>query len=69
MPDLLLTYYIQNTLVIISINNGSWGMIIRLDIEIWVIGTDDTKKEGWEKRMMWEKVQGVLVLWPLFVFG
>jgi hypothetical protein len=44
MPDLLFTYYIENSLVIISINSGSWGvMVIRLDIEIWVIGKGGTK--------------------------
>jgi hypothetical protein len=51
----LFTYYIENLLVIISTNSGSsgqWIMVIRLDIEIWVIGKGDTTKgrvgKGWE---------------------
>jgi hypothetical protein len=57
MLDHLFTYYIENALVIMSINSGIWGvvMIIRLHIGIWGISKDDTKKVehkggGWEKR-------------------
>jgi hypothetical protein len=57
MPDQLFTYDIENALAIISINSGIWVfvMIIRLDIEIWVISKGCTKKVGnkgggWEKR-------------------
>jgi hypothetical protein len=45
VPDQLFTYYIENPLVIISINTGSLGeMVIKLDIEIWEIGKDGTKR-------------------------
>jgi hypothetical protein len=55
--------------VIISINSGSWGvMVVWLEIETWVIGKGGTKreegKEGWGKRY-----EGCWVLWPLCVFG
>jgi hypothetical protein len=45
MPDQLFTHYIENSLVIISINNGSWWaiMVIRVDTEIWEIGKDGLK--------------------------
>jgi hypothetical protein len=51
MLDQLFTYYIENSLVIIFINSGSWGrvMVIRLDIEIWEIGKGGTKKRGGKK--------------------
>jgi hypothetical protein len=56
MPDQF-TYYIENALVIISINSGILGVviIIRLHIEIWVVSKGGTKKVGnkgggWEKR-------------------
>jgi hypothetical protein len=45
MPDQLFTHYIENPLVIISINSGSLGvMVIRLEMETWVIGKGSTKK-------------------------
>jgi hypothetical protein len=46
MPDQLFTYYIENPLVIISINSGSCvgGMVIRLDIGIWVTGKGGTER-------------------------
>jgi hypothetical protein len=45
MSEQLFMYYIENPLVIIYINSGSWGvMVIRLDIETWVIGKDGTKR-------------------------
>jgi hypothetical protein len=45
MLDEVFTYYVENPLVIISINNGSWGvMVIRLDIETLVIGKGGIKK-------------------------
>jgi hypothetical protein len=35
--------------VILFINSGSWGvMLVRLDIEIWEIGEDDTKRGIWK---------------------
>jgi hypothetical protein len=52
MPDQLFTYYIENPLVITSINSGSWGrvMVIRLNIEIWEGGKVSPKRGwGWEK--------------------
>jgi hypothetical protein len=49
MPDQLFTCYIENSFVIISINSGSWGgvMVIKLDIEIWVVGKGGIKKGRW----------------------
>jgi hypothetical protein len=48
MPDQLFTYYIENPLVIMPINSGSWGRIvdIRINIGIWEIGKVGTKREG-----------------------
>jgi hypothetical protein len=63
MPDLLFTYYIENPLVIMSINSQHWGegvIVIKLDIEIWVIGKDGTKKEGAGKGLGGEEVRGLL---------
>jgi hypothetical protein len=47
------TDYIENTLVVISIKNMIWGgiIIIRLDIETWVIGQGGTKEEVMRKGM------------------
>jgi hypothetical protein len=67
MPDQLFTYYRENALVI-SINSGIWEfvMVIRLHIQIWVIGKGDTKKGG--NKGGWEKRYGVFwVLWPLYM--
>jgi hypothetical protein len=52
MPDQLFTYYIENPLVIISINSGSLVRVMdfRLDIEVGVMGKGGTKKEGGGKR-------------------
>jgi hypothetical protein len=54
MPELLFKNYIENLLVIISINSGSWGgrwlMIVLLEKETWVIGRGGTKwgvERGW----------------------
>jgi hypothetical protein len=47
MPDQLFPYYLANPLVIISINSGHGVgvlMVIRLDIEIYVIDKGGTKK-------------------------
>jgi hypothetical protein len=45
MPDQLLTYYVENPLVITSINSSSLGvMVIGLDIEIWEIGKGGNKR-------------------------
>jgi hypothetical protein len=53
MPNQLYPYYIENPLVSIYINGGSWWVIvIGLDIEIWVIGKGHTKKRGREKGWM-----------------
>jgi hypothetical protein len=48
----LFTYCIDNSLVIISINSGSWGgvMVIRLGIEILETGKGGTKRGGGGKR-------------------
>jgi hypothetical protein len=44
MPDQLFTYHVENPLVIISIISGIWGIgVIRLDIEICVIGKGGTE--------------------------
>jgi hypothetical protein len=44
MPDQLFTYYLENPLVMVSINSRSWGiMVFRLDIKIWETGTGGTK--------------------------
>jgi uncharacterized membrane protein YcfT len=51
MPDQLFMYYIENPLIIISINYGSWGvMVISLDIETWVVDKGGTKKWVGRKR-------------------
>jgi hypothetical protein len=49
MPYQLFTYYIENPLVIISINIKRWGwvMVIRLQRETWVIGKGGAKRRGW----------------------
>jgi hypothetical protein len=45
-------------------------MVIRLDIEIWVIGKGGTKKEEQEKGWVGgEELWGLWVLWPLCAFG
>jgi hypothetical protein len=57
MPDQLFTYYIENPLVMISINSRSWKgiMIIRLDIEIWEIGKDGIKGGAGKEVGKWGK--------------
>jgi hypothetical protein len=48
---------------------GGGVIVIRLEIEIWVI-VKVAKKEGWEKGRGWgERYGGCWVLWPLCVFG
>jgi hypothetical protein len=52
MPDYLLTYSIENSLIIISINSQIWGgvMVIRLVIDFGELVKVPLKKgEGWEK--------------------
>jgi hypothetical protein len=58
MPYQFFTYYIENILVIISIKSGSWWrvMVIRLDVEIWVIGKGGTQKRGQERGWMGDDV-------------
>jgi hypothetical protein len=56
MPDQLFTCYVENPLAIISINSGSWGVVIVVWLEIkTVIGKVGSEREGqrggWEKRM------------------
>jgi hypothetical protein len=47
MPNQLFTCYIENPLIIISINSGSWGvMVVWLEIKTWVIGKSGTKRGG-----------------------
>jgi hypothetical protein len=46
MPAQLFTYYIEDPLVVLSLNNGSWGlMFVRLAIEIWGVHQGGTKRE------------------------
>jgi hypothetical protein len=71
MPDQLFTYYVENALVIISINSGIWGvvMIIRLHIDILVISKGATKQVG-NKGGGWEKRYKVCyVLYPVCVLS
>jgi hypothetical protein len=72
MPDQLFTYYIENPLIIISINSGSWAgvMVVWLEIETWIIGKGGPKREGRKGVGKWGKRYGCFrVLWPLCVFG
>jgi hypothetical protein len=48
MPDQLFTYYTENPLMIISINNGCWVMVIRLAIDFGEL-VKVVQKGGWEK--------------------
>jgi hypothetical protein len=60
MSDQLFIYYIENPLMIISVNSGSWGgvMVIRL---LGGIGKGGTKKDGWVKgAWVGEEVWGLL---------
>jgi hypothetical protein len=60
MPDQLFMYYIEKLLVMICINNGSGGMVIRLEIETWLIGKGGTKRGGAKRRQVREVVRGLL---------
>jgi hypothetical protein len=52
----LFVYYIENPLVVISINSGSWGvLIVWLEIETWVIG-----KSGAKRGFEWGRSMGDL---------
>jgi hypothetical protein len=63
MPDQLLTYYIENPLMIISINSGNWRlMVIRLAIETRVIGKGVTKKRGVKRGVGGKRYGGCWVL-------
>jgi hypothetical protein len=45
-------------------------MVVRLDIEIWVIGKCGTKMKVGMKKCGWDKNFGTCwVLWPLCMFG
>jgi hypothetical protein len=56
MQDQMFTYYVGNTLVIISIIS-EWGiMVIRLDIKILVIGKGGTKR-GMAKKVGGGKIR------------
>jgi hypothetical protein len=46
-----------------------WVLVIRLDVEIWVIGKGGTKKGGWERGGWGKRNRGFWVSWPLCVFG
>jgi hypothetical protein len=45
-------YYIEKLLVMICINNGSGGMVIRLEIETWLIGKGGTKSGCKKERVV-----------------
>jgi hypothetical protein len=46
MPDQLFTYYLENPLVIISINIRAGGSnVFWLEIETWVTGEGGTRRE------------------------
>jgi hypothetical protein len=69
MLDQLFTYYIENPLVIISINRelGVQIMVIRLDIEIWVFGKGGStrggrKRVGWVGKKLWELLDFVALV-------
>jgi hypothetical protein len=51
IPDQLFTYYIENPLMIISINSGSWGqvMVTRLVIDFGELLKVVLKKRGGKK--------------------
>jgi hypothetical protein len=66
MSDQLFTYYIEIPLVVISINSGSWGvMVIMLDIETWVIGEGPPKWGGAKGQVN----QGIGVGFFVFFWG
>jgi hypothetical protein len=85
MPDQLFTYYIENPLVIISINRGSRrGDGFCLEIETWVIGKGGAKRRvrrgaGSMGKEVWELlgfgylvcVLGIVLLlwWKVLVSG
>jgi hypothetical protein len=72
MPDQMFTYDIENPLVIMCINSGSWGrvMVVWLDIETLVIGKVSPKsggKKGWTGGV---RVVGAAGFWGSYVcFG
>jgi hypothetical protein len=72
MPDQLFTYYIESPLVIISINNWSWGIIaVWPEIETCIIDKGDARREGgkgvWEREEIWGLL-GFVALLCLSVF-
>jgi hypothetical protein len=71
MPDQLFIYYIENPLVIISINGGNGEiMVIRLEIETGAIGKGGTKREGQKKKVcVGEVVWGLLGFVDLMCVG
>jgi hypothetical protein len=73
MPDQMFTYYIENPLMIVSVNSVIWlgeVMVNWLAIEIWEICKGGTKKRRAGKRVVVrEEVWCCWVLWPLCLFG
>jgi hypothetical protein len=70
MPNQLFTYYIENPLMIISINSESWGvMVIRLDIEIYDIVKGALKEEVRKGMVVRNWYVGCWVFWSLCMFG
>jgi hypothetical protein len=72
MPNLLFTYYIENLLgdnIQKQWELGGWVIVIRLGIEIWVIGNCSIEKGG-RKRGGWvrEEVWGLLGFVGVCVF-
>jgi hypothetical protein len=72
MPDQLFPYYLANPLVIISINSGHGVgvlMVIRLDIEIYVIDKGGTKTRDVSRGAGGGRGMGADgFLWPLCMF-
>jgi hypothetical protein len=72
MPDQLFTYFIENPLMIISINSGSWGiMVIRLVIDFGKLVKVALKRSGVEKgsgEEVWELLGFVALVCVLVIF-
>jgi hypothetical protein len=71
MPDQLLTYYIENPLIIISINTESWWrvIVIRLAIDLGelvkAVKKGNGKRDGWVGKRYGDS----WILWTLCLFG
>jgi hypothetical protein len=71
MPVQLFTYYIENPLMIISINSWNWGgvMVIGLVIDFGELVKVSQKRGGRKRGGLVKRYGGCWVLWPLCVFG